>query len=192
MNITEDILPINPYSRPGKIRKATKGIVMHWVGNPETSAAFNKRFFASLSKQRPSTKEERSRARYASAHYIIDISGDVLRCLPDDEVAYHCGAWKYQSGVSKYFGTYYTSVLTPNFCTLGIELCHPTWDGWFTSNTIYSAVELVSSLCLKYGIGADDLYRHYDITGKECPKYWVKHTSDWVDFKELVRGKLKV
>ena len=40
----------------------------------------------------------------------------------------------------------------------------------------------VFSLWLK----AEDFLRHYDITGKNCPKYYVEHADAWETFLEDV------
>ena len=29
----------------------------------------------------------------------------------------------------------------------------------------------------------DDVIRHYDVTGKNCPKYYVEHEDAWKQFK---------
>ena len=39
--ITADLLPVNPWSRPGTRLCAVNGIVVHYVGNPGTTAAQN-------------------------------------------------------------------------------------------------------------------------------------------------------
>jgi N-acetylmuramoyl-L-alanine amidase CwlA len=35
MKIQEKLLTINPFSRPGVSLRAVKGIVVHWVANPD-------------------------------------------------------------------------------------------------------------------------------------------------------------
>ena len=35
----------------------------------------------------------------------------------------------------------------------------------------------------KYNIPADHVIRHYDVTGKDCPKYFVENSNAWSDFK---------
>jgi N-acetylmuramoyl-L-alanine amidase len=32
--------------------------------------------------------------------------------------------------------------------------------------------------------------RHYDVTGKECPKYYVEHETAWETFKDDVQKAL--
>lgn len=35
----------------------------------------------------------------------------------------------------------------------------------------------------RYELTADDVIRHYDVTGKDCPKYFVENSNAWSDFK---------
>ena len=36
----------------------------------------------------------------------------------------------------------------------------------------------------RYDLGTDDVIRHYDVTGKACPKYYVENEDEWLIFKE--------
>ncbi|MDR0785574.1 MAG: N-acetylmuramoyl-L-alanine amidase [Treponema sp.] len=172
MYIEERLLPLNPFSRPGKPLKPVRGVVLHWVGNPRTTAIFNRNYFASLKNQKTGAT-----ARYASAHYVIGLDGEVVRCLPESEMAYHVGAERYTNLALEQFGAY------PNNCTLGVELCHRDWAGEFTAETLESCIELVEDLLYRHGLTAEDLYRHFDVTGKDCPRYFVRHGDRWDAFR---------
>jgi N-acetylmuramoyl-L-alanine amidase len=172
MNITEQLLSKNKYSRPCGLLKAVKGIVIHWVGNPGSTARGNRNYFDGLKDQVPPNDQ-----RFASAHYIIGLQGEIIRCVPDKEICYHVGANSYTDEALCRLSSY------PNNCTIGIELCHPGADGAFTAETLTSCHELVSSLLTAYNLAKDDIWRHYDITGKICPKYFVEHTDEWNTFK---------
>ena len=37
-----------------------------------------------------------------------------------------------------------------------------------------------------YHMDMDHLIRHYDVTGKNCPKYFVEHSDRWQVFKDYV------
>ena len=52
-------------------------------------------------------------------------------------------------------------------------------------------VKLTAFLCDKYDLTADDVIRHYDVTGKNCPKYFVENEAAWQIFKEDVDAALK-
>lgn len=179
--IKKDFLTVNPYSRCGKKLRGVKGVVIHWTGNPGTSAQANRNYFESLKDQ---TGNEG--VRYASAHFVVGIDGEIIQCLPLDEWAYHVGAKKYVEGIQEKLGA------IPNSCTIGIEMCHPTWHGHFTNATWEAAAELTAVLLKRFNLCPDkDVYRHYDITGKICPKWFVERASEWRRFLCDVEQNLK-
>ena len=183
MVIIEKLLPINPFSRPGHQRDETFGIVYHWVGAAGQENDATARYFELLAQQ---SLDDDEPDRYASAHYIIGIDGEIIRCIPDAEVAYHVGAKRY-TGLAQHRFRGYTANRygrTPNWCAIGIELNHPDWTGKFTGKTLESAAKLGKHLLHNYLLGTHDIYRHYDITGKLCPKYFVEHEAAWLLFLE--------
>ena len=163
MEIQDRLLTINPYSRSGEKQGTIKNIVVHWVGNANTSAIANRNYFENL---------KDTHSTYASSHYIIGLEGEVIRCIPDDEVAFHAGSY------------------SMNRKSIGIEDCHPDWNGQFNEKTYNSLVELCASLCKRYGIDINNVIRHYDVTGKCCPKYYVEHPVAWQQFKQDVYNKI--
>jgi N-acetylmuramoyl-L-alanine amidase len=175
MEVTQVFLTGNKYSRPGVPLKAVKGVVVHWVGNPGSTARENRDYFERLKDQTPAKSN-----RFASAHYIVGLRGEIIQCVPDAEVCYHVGADRYTNEAMRRLSSY------PNNCTIGIELCHPEMDGRFTAETLESCRELVSALLTTYGLTKNDIWRHYDITGKVCPKYFVEHTDEWDAFKASI------
>jgi N-acetylmuramoyl-L-alanine amidase len=189
MNITEQVLTKNKYSRPCVSLKAVKGIVIHWVANPGSSALANRNYFENLKGQVPPNDK-----RFASAHYVIGLQGEIIRCVPDREVCYHVGAQNYTTDALRRLSS------DPNNCTIGIELCHPAefdnagnkitapakWIGKFTEATLSSCRELVASLLATYGLSKNDIWRHFDITTKVCPKYFVEHEDEWDAFKASI------
>lgn len=42
-----------------------------------------------------------------------------------------------------------------------------------------------------YGLSSQNVIRHYDVTGKMCPKYYVKHEQAWREFCNKVQECLK-
>ena len=182
MNIERNLLTRNPFSRPGTYINNVKGIVIHWVANPGTTAAQNRNYFESLKNQAQAQKNE----RYASAHFVIGLQGEIIQCIPATERAYHVGATTYKPEALQKLSYY------PNNCTLGIELCHPDWSGAFTSETLDSAAELCALLCIQHGLNPETaLWRHYDVTGKNCPKYFVEKPQEWEQFKREVMQRIK-
>lgn len=150
-------LPENEYSRPGTLLESVDTIVIHYIGNPNTTAEQNRSYFAGLAV---------SGETYASSNFIISLDGEIIQCVPVDEIAYASN--------------------TRNIDTLSIELCHPDDTGEFTPETYASAVRLTAWLCSSFNIDAQDLIRHYDVTGKICPKYFVENEGAWEAFKSDV------
>lgn len=151
------LLTVNEYSRPGAVLEQVNGIVVHYTANPGTSAMDNRNYFEGL---------KDSHATKASSHFIIGIDGEIVQCIP-------CAEWAYASNER-------------NEDTISIECCIPDESGVFTNRTYDSLVELVSWLCFRYGLTDQDLLRHYDITGKNCPKYFVERPGAWDAFREDV------
>lgn len=153
------------------IRKL-KGIIAHWTANPGwgANALANRNYFNT-------TK------RYASAHYIVD-DHSIVQCLPDSEVGFHVGAKTYKPlGVEIAEGT-----LTPNYFLIGFEMCVNVDGNW--DDTYHHSVELAQHLLNKYNFTINELHRHYDITGKLCPRMMIEEKS-WQAFKRAVNAGLK-
>ena len=152
--ISENLLPINEYSRPGTPLTKVKGVVIHYTGNPGTTASQNRSYFESLAETK-TTK--------ASSHYIIGLSGEIIQCVPLDEIAYASNE--------------------RNADTISIECCINNEAGKFNDKTYDALVQLTAWLVGEYDLKISDIIRHYDVTGKNCPKYFVEHESAWEDFK---------
>lgn len=135
----------------GKRTQKIEWIVMHYTANDGDSDESNGRYF------------QQALNPVASAHYFVD-DDSITRSVPDDFVAYHCGAQTYRHPYCR------------NANSIGVELCDAKRDGrvMATDKTIANAAELVYSLCKQYSIPFDHIIRHYDVTGKLCPAYWVK------------------
>ena len=52
-------------------------------------------------------------------------------------------------------------------------------------------VQLTAWLCKKYNLTEEAVIRHYDVTGKNCPKYFVEEEAAWTDFKADVKEALQ-
>ena len=158
MEIQQKLLTINQYSRPGTKIGKIKNIVVHWVGNAGSTAIANRNYFESL-------KEKKS---FASAHYVIGLQGEIIQCVPESEIAYHAN--------------------NANRYSIGIEVCHPDWIGKFTGETYSSLIFLLVDLCKRYSLEpTQTIIRHYDVTKKLCPKYYVEHSGAWLQLKQDVK-----
>lgn len=174
--IIEKLLTPNKYSRPQKKLIGVRGIAIHWCANPQSSALANRNYFEN---------RKFGKTGYGSAHYIIDLDGNVIRCIPENEMAYHVGSETYTKEALNKLSTY------PNNCTIGIECCHIDWSGKMTNETYNTLVELVVDLLKKYKLTTNDLWLHKEVVGwKDCHKWFVDHPDEWVKFKKLVADKL--
>ena len=153
--VQQDFLTVNPWSRPGTPLEKIDGVVIHYVGNPNTTAQANRNYFESLSSGEEGT--------YASSHFIVGLEGEVLQCIPLTEIAY-------ASNIR-------------NADTVAIEICHPDETGAFSDASYRRTVELTAWLCREFGLDPmEDVIRHYDVTGKICPRYYVDHPEAWESF----------
>lgn len=164
MTITNRFITNN---RPCEKREKTTAIAVHYIGNPGTTADANRNYFQNNNND-------------VSSNYIIGLDGEILCCIPDEEVAWcTCQA---------------------NSWSVSVECCHPDSTGKFNDRTYQSLVELCAYLCRKYGLDENDIIRHYDVTGKVCPKSFVPESkggtddnsnSAWKKFKADVKNRLE-
>lgn len=149
-----ELLTVNPYSRPGTALAQVNGIVIHYTANPGATAIANRNYFENL-KDTHTTK--------ASAHFIVGLEGEIVQCIPTAEIAYASN--------------------DRNSDTLSIECCYENEDGSFNQATYDSVIRLTAWLCNKFGLTSENVIRHYDVTGKLCPLYYVEHEDAWQQFK---------
>ena len=156
-DIDVELLTVNEYSRPGLSTNEITGIVIHYTANPGSTAMENRDYFEGL---------KDSHITQASSNFVVGLDGEIVQCVPTWEVAYASN--------------------TRNFDTVSIECCHPGKDGKFNNTTYQALIELVSYLCLKYDLTKEQVIRHYDVTGKLCPLYFVKHEDEWNQLKDKI------
>lgn len=159
--IDVQLLTVNDYSRPGIQSNKINAIVIHYTANPGSTAMQNRNYFEGL---------KDSHETQASSHFIVGLEGEIVQCIPTWEIAYASNS--------------------RNSNTVSIETCHLTEDGSYTEETYESMVQLTAWLCKKIDLTEQDVIRHYDITGKICPKYFVEHEDAWELFKTDVKKTL--
>ena len=165
MQINKLLTPYN-LNRLGDTSRI-KYIVIHYVGATGGAEA-NCRYYAS---------------KYigASAHYYVGFGGEIWQSVEDGDIAWHCGAKAYRHPECR------------NSNSIGIELCvrnkgsqaAESRDWYFEEATVTAATMLTRELMEKYGVPAERVIRHYDVTGKICPNPYVyNHTAHtWEAFK---------
>jgi len=162
IDIEQALLTPNKYSRPQTPLETVNNIVIHYTANPGSDAQANRDYFESL-KDNPITS--------ASSHFIVGLEGNIVQCIPLDEIAYASNE--------------------RNIDTISIECCHPDNSGKLNKKTYHALIRLCVYLCRIYSLSEDDLIRHYDVTGKLCPKYYVNHPKKWEELKADVGSLLE-
>ena len=161
-DIDVQLLDINEYSRPGIESDPITGIVIHYTANPGSTAQQNRNYFNGLKDCHETS---------VSSHFVVGLEGEIIQCVPTWEIAYASNE--------------------RNHDTVSIECCHPDETGKFNDETYKSVVQLTAFLCKKYGLTQENVIRHYDVTGKICPKYFVEHEDAWQTFKMDVEAALQ-
>ena len=145
-------------SRSGRGLDRVSDIVIHYVGNPATTAQNNRDYFS-------------KRSTKVCSHFVVGLDGEIIQCVPLTE----------RSVASN----------DRNDDTIAIEVCHPDETGKFNEVTYDSLVKLTAWLCDVCGLDETNIIRHYDITGKMCPLYYVENTDAWETFKNDVGKELQ-
>lgn len=108
--------------------------------------------------------------RTVSTHYLV---GDdaIYQCVEDRNAAWHCPYEKTNKCAAC------------NGVAIGVDLVEhkrstktgsvKDRDWYFTEKVINDGAQLVAMLADKYSIPMDHIVRHYDVTGKWCPRPFI-------------------
>ena len=153
-----------------KSKRDIKYIVIHYVGDT-ASADKEAEYFCTGD-------------RGASAHYFVGHEGEIRQVVEDANIAWHCGSKIYRHPSCR------------NANSIGIEMCCRTTgdkmkadNNWyFEDATVEIAIKLTKYLMEKYNIPAENVIRHYDVTGKVCPAPYVFNNKNhtWDEFKNAL------
>ncbi|MGN1338868.1 MAG: N-acetylmuramoyl-L-alanine amidase, partial [Oscillospiraceae bacterium] len=160
MTLTDKLIKKNEYNRPGIASKPVR-ICVHYTGDVGTGADRLALFYANVAAGMFPDKPD----SWTSTQYIVGLNGEVIRIVPDNEVAY--------------------AAANRNNGTIHIEVCYTQKSGEFEQASKTTLRELMQYLMQKYGISADKVVRHYDLTGKYCPIYYVDETR-WAALHEYI------
>ena len=155
--VSVQIIDVDYVSRRGIKLTGINDIVLHYVGNPGTSAQDNRDWYAESNSE-------------VSSHFVVGLQGEVIQCIPLDE----------KSSASNH----------RNGDTISIEICHPDESGKFNDATYNSVVDLVAWLLQTCNLDVEDVIRHYEVTGKICPKYYVENEDAWVKLRADVAARV--
>ena len=146
------------YNHSGRMGQKIKYLIVHDTGNARSGAgaSAHQKYFGSGNKN-------------ASAHYLVD-SKEIIQIVDDSLASWHCGDGHGKKGIT-------------NQNSIGIELCINR-DGKFCQ-TLQHAQILIRHLMKTHGIKKDQVLRHYDASGKICPRTMSDDNwSKWKEFKE--------
>lgn len=117
----------------------------------------------------------------ASAHRFVD-DDSVTISVPDNYTAYHCGGGLQGKNGHKFFK------ICTNTNSMGIEMCDTIRNGKHevSPKTRANAIEEGKKIVKKYNIPKSHVLRHYDVTGKNCPAYFVKDEEAWKKFRDEI------
>ena len=146
-----------------------KYIVIHYTGNDGDHDEGNANYF-------------KNTVVNASAHYFVD-DDSITLSVPENFVAWSVGGTKWKDCATTGGGTMYGQITNAN--SISIEMCDTLRNGTIkaTEQTMANTASLVKDLMKKYSIGIDHVYRHFDVTGKHCPAYFMSADA-WAEFKE--------
>jgi len=136
-------------------------LVIHFTANNGDTAAGNANFFAGAN-------------RNASAHYFVD-EREIWQTVRDEDTAWHSGAQRFNHPTAR------------NQNSIGIEMVsRRDVEGRFfiREEVVTRTIELTEMLMSKYDIPVENVIRHFDVTGKNCPEPFVRNPQLWEDFRQ--------
>ena len=161
--IDVQLLTPNEYSRPQLPLNQVDYIAIHYTANPGATAQNNRDYFENLAI---------SHEAKVSSHFVVGLEGEVIQCIPTSEMSY--------------------ATNSRNMDSISIECCHMDDTGAFGQATYDSVVRLAAWLCARFGLTSEQVIRHYDVTGKDCPKYYVDQPDAWEQMKADISAQITV
>lgn len=149
-------------------KKDIKYIVIHYTGNKNDTAYNNAKYFATSNK------------REAGAHYFIDSKGIIYQSIKAKNIAWAVGGlYSLNDGGGKYYGK------CTNNNSISIELCNCLDTP--TKKQVTALKQLIKHI-RKYCPNANNIIRHWDVNGKECPKSMIgKDNEIWKELLDKIK-----
>ena len=142
------------YSAKKRSKKDVKFIVIHYTGNKLDTAEANGNFF------------KNGNTREAGAHFFVDQYGTIVKSINLDRTAWAVGGSKYANCSETGGGKLYSVATNQN--SVSIELCDIV-DKEPSDDQVKAVAETIKYI-RKYCPNATNVIRHFDVTGKPCPK----------------------
>ena len=150
-------------------------IVIHYTANDGDSDEGNANYFKSANRE-------------ASAHFFVDDDSITLSVELKD-IAWHCGGSVYND-IATTGGASLHGICT-NTNSIGIEMCDTNKNGQYdlSDKTRENTIKLVRALMSDFNIDINHVVRHFDCTGKYCPRYFCPpygSNDEWNKFKSEI------
>ncbi|ALY08085.1 putative N-acetylmuramoyl-L-alanine amidase [Bacillus phage vB_BhaS-171] len=180
----------NEFSRPGYKLLRLQAVVLHYTANPGAGADDHFRYF---------DQSIISSKRYAGCHIVID-RHKAIELVPLDEGTFGANdggtvALKLPTLRAR-DARYPTSTGdgNANLLTVHIEMCQEP-NGQIHEDTIKRTALVLQQIQSKYPQLKDTrnrIVRHFDVTGKNCPKPMVDDPKEFTRLLDMVDGKISI
>ena len=220
MNILKSHIPSGHANRPGKKLSALKAIVVHYTQNdsPAATAAMNVMYIGRkfVKKEvdgviKKFEKDGETPFSFGSAHIFCDMNV-CIEAIPVDEVAWGCGDKNYKGGYQRIAEKIFKR--RQNFETVSVEICNNdviknSDEDWKMS--VENAKQWIIEFLTTYNLKVDKngslspqsleeappagtvlLLRHFDLTGKNCPKPFITDVPSWKKFVEDIAAQVNI
>lgn len=161
----------NPQNFAPSTRKenSIKYIVLHYTSNTGDTALNNVKYF-------------RDTVTKSSAHYFVS-DDSIYQSVPITRAAYSVGLGSMKEPYFKY-PTMWKIINNTN--SISIEMCGSKQGPEASEKTKETTAKLVADLLEKLNLTPARVYRHYDVTGKPCPKWAVDDEMKWLEMRLLI------
>ena len=146
-----------------------KYIVIHYTSNIGDTARNNALYFHEAPIQ-------------SSAHFFVS-EDSIYQSVPLHYAAYSVGLGAMKKPYFEW-PTMWKKINNSN--SVSIEICGAKNSREGTENTKRTAAKLTADLLDKLGLTPSCVFRHYDVTGKNCPAWAVEDPLKWLDFTLMV------
>jgi len=205
MDAKQVFIPLGHPNRPGTRLDKLLAIVIHYTANadPSMGAAATAQYFGRRFIAGKDPKETNGQAwGYGSAQVVAD-QNEIVLAMPPDELAWACGDSRiiHPDGTKsqQLFGIQ-VLLNRSNHFTTSIEICNNGDWAAAANNAMQWAGDYIKSLGLKVDLassldpqnagapqeGQVYVVRHFDVTGKTCPKPFIDDPAAWVNFVTLL------
>lgn len=148
---------------------AIKYIVVHYTGNINDTARNNALYFRDAPIQ-------------SSAHFFVS-DDTVYQSVRLNHAAYAVGLGARKEPYFKW-PTMWKKITNTN--SVSVEICGSKNSREGTEQTKQTAAKLIADLLDKYNLTPSCVYRHFDVTGKECPAWAVGPSTAWLQFRMMI------